>query len=185
MSNRNNRMVARRYAQAYYNIFGHELTFAYFEALLKAEQFIHEHKEIISWLKVPAMPDEAKLSALVKLLIDEYACPQSLKNLIQILIQDNRSYLINIVLQEIADIYQERSDLHLFTISTSHKLLPEQCDALAKFLQHNKPGAVIRRHVVDKDLIAGIRMQSNLELWEYSVRKDLRAIELSLKNSKG
>lgn len=185
MSDRNNRVIARRYAQAYYNLFGHEITVAYFQAIQKAEQFIHEHKNIISWLKVPAMPDDIKLSALVHLLIKEHAGPESLKNLVQILIQDNRSFLIDVVLQEIADIYQERSGLHFFTVSTSHALSAEQSDAIEKFLQSKKTGAVLKQQLVDKDLIAGIRMQSNLELWEYSVRKDLRAIELSLKNSKG
>ncbi|MFZ5953955.1 MAG: ATP synthase F1 subunit delta [Candidatus Dependentiae bacterium] len=181
MTERNNRVIARRYAQAYYNIFGSSITFVAFQAIQSAEQFLHEHKEFISWLKVPAMPDEVKHKVLVQLLLKKYAGPSSLEQLIRVLIQDNRSYLIGLTLQEIADIYQERSGLHLFTVSSSHALSQEDVAVLENFLKQKKTGAVLYRQVVDKDLIAGICMQSNLELWEYSVRKDLRAIELSLK----
>lgn len=173
-------LVARRYAQAYYNLFNTDITFDSFKQMLRAEQYLHDHHEIISWLKVPSITDLVKHQILKKLLFGYYQTPHSLDHLITILLQGNRSFLIGYVLQEIADIYQERSGIHLFTVTSSHHLSEEDLVLLEKFLQRKKSGAVIYHHEIDTNLIAGIRLKSNIELWEYSVRKDLRAIELSL-----
>ncbi|BDC34170.1 hypothetical protein Noda2021_01280 [Candidatus Dependentiae bacterium Noda2021] len=172
--------LARRYAQAYYNINSEDLTLAICNNLQRAEHFLRNNRSLVAWLKVPVIPDAVKIASLQSLLIQKFEIAQSISSLITLLVEHKRSYLIGLVLKEIHDIFQERSGIHLFVVSSSHELSADGVSAIEQFLQRKRPGAVLAGHHIDKNLIAGIRMQSNSELWEYSVRKDLRAIELPL-----
>ncbi len=172
-------LIARRYAQAFLNIFtlhGDDLA-----KINQAIEFLNQHTPVLSLLKVPLLDARIKVQSLEGYLITRFGLPDSFKKLIAVLVAQRRSYLIIGVLQQIAQLYQEQQGIEQFTIASSVPLEAQELDAVQKFLSRQTHHAIIVCAKTDDALIAGIRMQSADHQWEHSIRKQLAAIENSIR----
>jgi len=169
--------LARRYAKAFCNVFGESLTFDDFEHIVAVVTFLDAKRTFVSWLTVPLISDEVKITVLRTLLIENFTLPESFMRLIELLVSHNRSFMIDSVLYYIGLIYQERNAIQLFTVTSAPILTAADKKTISLFLAHKIPGAMMYTCTEDKKLIAGLRMQSNTMLWEYSIRKDLRTLD--------
>lgn len=173
-------LIAKRYAQAFLNIV--TLTDHDIEQVDKAIQFLKSHTQVLSLLKVPLLDDAIKLNALQDYLLTQFQLPVVFKKLIALLIAHKRSYLIIEVLSYIQELYQEQQGIEFFTIKTPAPLPKQALETIQTFLHRKTKHTIMCSPVQDVSLIAGIRMQSPYHLWEYSIRKQLAAIQAQLKD---
>ncbi len=172
-------MIARRYALAFLNVF--PLQLETIDSIKQAITFLDQHDEVFLMLKIPLLDDEKKTHALQDYLIEKFALPEVFKQLIAVLISQKRSYLINDILRLLVELYEERANIEFFEVRSSAPLNDADLKAVEQFLADNTNHTILAQQVPDKELIAGIRLQSAQHLWEYSVAKQLRAVEKCLK----
>lgn len=173
-----NLFIAKRYAQAFLHVFG--LQSADISKIKEAIHFLENHHEIFSLLKVPLLSSTIKLKTLNDSIIDRFALPSSLKKLIELLILHKRSYLIKDVLNQIEVLYQNQQKIETFTITSAVPLEKKDLTILEHYLARQINKSIVYETKTDSDLIGGIRMQSPEYLWEYSMRKQLAAIQACL-----
>lgn len=166
---------ANRYAQAFLNLF--DLHEGDIENIKRASDFLEHHREMFSLLKVPLLDAQIKMNALKKYLLQQFSLPISFQPLIKALVLQKRTYLIQLILLEIINLYEERKGLESFTIASSCALNDTELETIKTFLATHTHHNIICTPLVNTDLIAGVRMQSNNHLWEYSIRKQLAAIK--------
>lgn len=170
--------IVRKYAHAYNNIFGHELAYEHIENIEKAASFLRMHSRALFLLKVPLIPYDVKKKGLADF-INRFALPNSFLLLIELLLKDKRAGLLADVLEQIKDIYIEEHAVHHFTVTSAVALDEQQKADIKTFLADMVQGTIIYTYGVDKNLIAGIRLQSENLLWERSIDKQLREALLS------
>lgn len=166
---------AKRYAQAFLNV--STLTQADITNIKKAFDFLDLHREIFSLLKVPLLDSQIKENALKEYLLLQFSLPASFQQLIHVLVEQRRTYLIQMILSEIINLFEDQQGLESFTIASSTALNDTELEKIKAFLATHTHHNIICTPLVDTDLIAGVRMQSNNHLWEYSIRKQLAAIK--------
>ena len=173
-------LLAKKYAIAFLNIFEDVVDFNTYQAIEKMLHFFKHNRQAIVVLTMPNLEIAAKLELLEKI-VDFYHAPkESVMKLASLLIKQQRLLLFPSVLLQIVRVYRERNQLASFTFCASHELSHDETAILSQFLAQKINKNILYNAVIDKELIAGIRLQSDTWLWEYSVEKQLRAIEHSL-----
>ena len=107
------------------------------------------------------------------MLIDHYKLPSFFEKLITLLVHDKRAPLMSRVLKELVALYRKKHTIVFFEITSSHGLTHEQLDNIEQFLARKTGCDIIYKYEVDTTLIAGLRLQSDAFVWEYSIRKQL------------
>jgi len=64
----------------------------------------------------------------------------------------------------------------IFNITSSHHLDISDLEIIEKFLAFKTGKKIISHHNLNKKLIAGIRLESNTLLWEYSIYKQCETL---------
>lgn len=170
--------IAHRYAQAFLNLF--TITIDDLPRLNEAIHFLEQHKEIFSLLKVPLLDARIKKQSLDEYMVGKFALPSTFKKLIALLIVHKRSFLILDVLREMVMIFQDRQRIETFTISSWPELDEADVKKIYVFLADKTHHTIVCQSVQNTTLIGGIRMQSTDHLWEYSIAKQLKALQAQL-----
>ena len=110
-------------------------------------------------------------------LIDYFSLPHNFAAIILLLIEHNRSFYIPDVLLWVAQLYKNEINNVEFSIQTAQEINDTHIESIKQFLGHLINKKIIGIPSVDTSLIAGIRLQSNEYLWEYSIRKQIRALQ--------
>ncbi|HBL98333.1 TPA: hypothetical protein DDZ86_01670 [Candidatus Dependentiae bacterium] len=97
--------------------------------------------------------------------------------LLKLLTSQKHEELFVAVVRSFAKQYKEQHGLEFCLIKSSHKLMDEQKKALCTFLEHASGKRIFYTTVVDRGLVAGIRVEGDSLIWEHSVSSQLRAIE--------
>jgi len=168
--------LARKYADAFVNIFGDELTVDDARVMQATGDFLASKHSALFFLRLPIIKDAVKREVLVHVAY-EFKLPTTVHILIDVLLHDKRASLIPSILHAISKLYYKRTDIASFTITSSHALSQEQLDRLVGFLEAWTQRAILYTHAIDPTLIAGIRMQSDTLLWEYSIHRKLAQIQ--------
>jgi F-type H+-transporting ATPase subunit delta len=174
-------VIARRYAHAFLNVFIESLSNNDLTNIEQAIDFFTKHKQLIALLKVPHIDTQQKSDALEYILLKIYHLPESFKKLVSLLVSQKRAYYILEVLIQLNEYYQIYKNIEYFQIKSSHQLEQKELELLEQFLKEQTEAIIIYKYEIDPDLIAGIRMQSNTLLWEYSIQKQLNALTHQLK----
>jgi len=164
--------VSRNYALAFLNSFQDELTPEDFLKIRTVLQFWDEHKKIFHFLNVPGFERQKKMEALEKIL-NKLDAPDSLKELIFLLVRHGRASLIRTVLEKVCSLYKERKNILFFTITSSHNVSEEERAVVQQFLAHKTGKTILYDWSIDTSLIAGIRCLSETLEWEHSICKQL------------
>jgi F-type H+-transporting ATPase subunit delta len=168
--------IAQKYAQAFINVFPKSCTLADIAKLAMVQKFLQTHKQTLLFLQLPQFDQERKKS-MVADLIGYFSLPEQLSAIILLLIKHNRSFYIPEVLSSIIDLYKKRTNSIEFSIKTSHYLNEKQIESIKQFLAQLLNKNIIGTASIDPSLIAGMRLQSNDYVWEYSVRKHIKNLQ--------
>ncbi|MGB8366998.1 MAG: F0F1 ATP synthase subunit delta, partial [Candidatus Babeliales bacterium] len=102
------------------------------------------------------------------------------QKLLELLLNDNRAFLICDVLYYVCLLYRQYKNITKFAMISSHLLSEEDKKIIKHFLMQMTEQDIMYTTKIDKKLIAGIRLQSDTLLWEYSIRQRLAEAQLLL-----
>lgn len=169
--------LARKYATAFLNVFIDTISIQDYCALEALKTFLTEHADLIAILKLNVISREKKIQ-YIEMLFEQSGLPaSSYKKLVALLADDQRLYLIVDVVKQIELLYRMRRNIEEFAIHSSHKLAKEQLEQIKNFLSQKINKHIIYKYQYNKRLIAGIRLQSDVLLWEYSIARQLRDLQ--------
>jgi ATP synthase F1 delta subunit len=168
-------ILAKKYASAFFNLNADTLSFDDYSALKAAAQYSKKNEKLFFLLNTPTVPTATKQTILEDLL-HQFSLPNSLQPLIQLVLKHQRLFLLPAIFKQITVVYEKQKKIMEFTISSSQHLDKNQLEIMKTFLAKHTNYHIIYKQLFNKKLIAGIRMQSDVYLWEYSVAKQLRAL---------
>ncbi|MGE0207154.1 MAG: FoF1 ATP synthase subunit delta [Candidatus Babeliales bacterium] len=178
--NRVEQNLAARYAQAFLNTVGKDLALQDYQAALHLYEYLKEHANLILYFRLPHMY-EVKKEALHTLL-QSFSLPTVFEKITDLLLEHQRTFLIKDFLGAFLALYRKKHGIVFFTLKSSHELSAEHKAELLRFIERKTGKTVLCKTVIDKNLIAGIRLLSSTLLWEYSVNKTLRDARLALRS---
>lgn len=173
-------LLARRYAQAFMNVHGTDISKDMFKRVREIALFLQNHKRSLFILQLPYITNEKKHSILHELLIKQFKLPASFDALITQLIDDKRSLLIGQVIEQMSKLYMKLHNIEQFLITSAHELTQQQLDEIQRYLADRLGKDIIYEYKIDKTLIAGIRLLSDFHVWEYSIAQQLHRVRLPL-----
>lgn len=165
-------VVSRNYAIAFLNLYGDNISLSDFVAIRKLLSFWQSNREVNAIFDMPGLSTDKKME-MVHQLLEKFSAPFFLGKLIFLLIEHKRVFLIKDVLVQLCQLYKEKKDILFFTISSAHQLLDDELGSIKQFLERKTGKSILYECAIDKNLIAGIRCQSETLVWEHSVRKQL------------
>jgi F-type H+-transporting ATPase subunit delta len=169
------RNISQKYAKAFMTIFPKAITLADTGKMKIAQQFLQTHKQILLFLQLPQFNQEKKQSMIADL-ISHFSLPEQLSTIMLLLIKHNRSFYIPDVLLCINQLYKQHTNSMCFALKSAHALHAQQIEVIKRFLEKLIHKNIIAEPSVDRSLIAGLRLQSNEYVWEYSVRKQIQTL---------
>lgn len=172
-------VLSQRYAQAYLNVHIDTISYKYFRNIRDAALFFAQNRHLLFFLNWPAIKTPAKIDAL-RQAMNYCQVPASIDRLIDLLAAHRRMFLIINILEYICKIYEKKHAIAQVTISSSHPVTDQELKVMQEFLANKTGLSIIYDYKIDKKLIAGIRLQSDTFLWEYSINKKLESIKLPL-----
>ena len=171
--------IAKKYAQAYLNVCGQEHTYEDFCSMWRAAQFLSEHHSLLFYLSLSII-DEKDRKRFIDLFFEKFHLFSSLKDLFYLLLKNKHIDLAADVLRDIYALYKIQHNLVDLHVTSSSDLAEEQLEEVKHFfMQLSGKNPQIRYHV-NPSLIAGIRLQTETHLWEYSIAQQLRKLKQEL-----
>lgn len=171
--------ISKKYGNAFLNVFIDQISPQTMQQVCVLGDFLMRNHLLISFLQWPILSGQVKLKAMNDL-IHTYSLGRPFEKLVALLADQKRLYLIGNVLIQTCALYAERKNILNFTIESSHDLSVDERLVIVEFLANITGASIIYDYKVDKNLIAGIRLQSNTHLWQYSIRTQLDAMKLPL-----
>ena len=167
-------IIAKKYAQAYLKEFVDQLQLSDIESIKLTIRFFKRHHTFISLLNLLVDPEKTK-NVVIDELFDHFSLPLSLKKLIDVLITHKRLILLSDVLIDICCLYFQIKNILELTIFTATPLENHEFEKFESFFKKISGKTIVSTVVLEPSLIAGVRMQSDLFLWEYSIAARLRS----------
>lgn len=169
-------ILARRYAQAFLNVYEAECTTEGIQAIQRFEDFFKEYPHMQYLLTLPFIPHDKKRAGLA-LLQERFQVPQIFNALINVLLNKKRIYLLSHVCQHIMRLYMKRKNIMQCTITSSHILSKEDIETIVNFISKKTDATIHYTYEQDKSLIAGVRVRSATIAWEHSIKKQLQQLQ--------
>lgn len=168
--------LAQLYATAFLNIYCTSITEDIYNKLIKTRLFLLENPDYLFIYKLPRHFNLVKKQIINKLL-EQFDLPAIFYKLTELLLETDRLALLPLVLHHILLGYEERNYLMPTVITSSSSISEKQARIIQDVIKQVSGKKILPKYRIDTKLIAGIRIQSNTLLWEYSVAKQLRIIE--------
>lgn len=171
--------ISKKYVIAFIHVFKNDLNASILDAIERAYVFLSKHKNMLFLLSLYETTADEK-QKIVDQFINHFELPVSLKKLMGLMLENKDISLLESVLRDLYCFYKKEIGLEDLCISTSSDLPDGDEEVLKQFfveLSDKKYKVVIE---TDTDLIAGIRMQSDTLLWEYSVAKKMKKLRFDL-----
>ena len=165
--------LAQKYARAFLNIFKSDINSEFIEKTFNLYKFLREHKESEVYLRLSAITNQKKKQVLVKLLESFELENSSLVKLIDTLIAKNRVYIISDILKYIVKIANQQNNIVKADFRFSHQLPDATKQSIERFFEKKLKKKIIYNYILDKSLIAGVRLNTDNYLWQYSIRQQL------------
>ena len=169
------KILSRRYAQAFFNLFGTTLSEKNRDDLQAFSLYIKEHTQAFFYVKVALIDDKTKIR-IVGELAKRYELESILQPLLYVLATSKRLEILPLVSDQLIMLYNNYHAISVCTIESSSSLNKNQAALIVDYLKEKTKTTVQPIFKENKTLIAGIRALSNSYLWENSVYKKLKNI---------
>jgi F-type H+-transporting ATPase subunit delta len=171
--------LAKKYAHAYLNVYGNQHTFQDFCSLWRASQFLSEHHSLLFYLSL-SMIHEVDKKRFIDLFFEKFHLFDSLKQLFYLLLKNKHIFLAADVLRDIYGLYKIKHNIADLQVTSSSDLSEEKIEEIKSFFTKLSGQHVVIRYSVNPGLVAGIRLQTETLLWEYSIAQQLRKLKQEL-----
>ena len=176
--------LARRYAQAFLNVFYPLPQTAPLAAYEKLLRFFHEQPGVIGLIVNCPCPQSC-FNQLEEFLIKKFGLTAIEKKLFHRLLLDRKINLFAAVIEHLVDLEHKRRDELVCTIEfshpPSHEVTQQAIDAFSSMTQLK----VLPKIVIKPSLICGVRMYSKTLSYERSIAKDLNDAQTLTKTKGG
>ena len=170
--------IARKYAQAFFAVYGDIVTDKLVHNIDQAAQFLSTHRRALFLFKVPVIDRSIKVRGL-KEFCDRFTLGEQIQKLLLLLLDERRSSQFMLVLRAISALYRKKNNMVAITVASSYKLTDEQRATIEACMAQRVAGEKSYTYTIDPALIAGIRVYSDTFLWELSVARQLRDLYYS------
>jgi ATP synthase F1 delta subunit len=171
--------IAKKYATAYLNVYQNALTKNDIDAIFAAFSFFknnHNFMHLISIVNV----EKGEMMKVFETLERYFLLPKSLYQLMALLVKHKRIYYVKDVFQDICALYKLRNNILELEIKTAHSIDAHAVQAFEAFFAQQSHFKVESNVHIDQSLIAGVRLQSDFFIWEYSIASKLKALKHKL-----
>lgn len=172
-------IFTKPYAKAYLNTFSSALTSIDIDHMKKAVYFFKAHHNFMSLVNV-LVCDSDQNHTIVKELFECFSLPDHLKSLLAILKEHKKLILFPQVLQDICCLYGIRNNILELTIFCASTVTEQEIEKFKEFFVKQANKNVITNVQIDPTLIAGVRMQSDFYMWEYSIASRLKKLRQNM-----
>ena len=173
-------ILARRYATAFLNYYENSISLDDYYAFKELYIFLNNNPVLLTHFKFPRMDKEKKEA--IKKLNAAFKIPSFFEKLTDLLIKQQRLFLIKGVVNSILALYGKRKNIMEFNIASPYSLEKQQLSTVQQFLEKKTKKTILYKQTLNKNLIAGIRLLSGTLLWEYSIAQQLRNAEQLLRS---
>jgi F0F1-type ATP synthase delta subunit len=171
--NKNQDILAKKYATAFLNCYEKTVSLHDFCSLVNGVEALKQYHRMFTLLDISYISKTSREKALDAIL-KKTKIPRVIDPLLQLLTDHQRLSLFPLVIWYVTVVYGQRHALLLVTLRSSLALTQEYTDILKGFLSKQTGCHIIATPLVDSALIAGIRMESSTYLWEHSIAQRLR-----------
>lgn len=171
--------LAKKYATAFLDVAGAEFDEQELHRVVRVQEFLSRAREILFFFNLPLI-EPAVGQRVMDMLFKDFKTQHLMTKLMKLLCKQRRALLIPPVLNAVAALYRERTKSVAFVVTSSQELSGDDKKVIENFLREGTQKKVDLEYGVDKALIAGVRVQNDTLLWEYSVRKQLMMMRRSL-----
>lgn len=174
MVNPSSYFVARKYAVAFLAVFGNKLRKDDMSKLEKFEDALRQKHTLLYLLGLPVIPDEKK-KIILQQLTQQFELAV-FDRLIFLLLEHKRLFLLPVIVRLVGKLYRRANHIIKFKILSYPRVSKSDLKELTEFLAQGTGCAIIYTDDEDKNLIAGLRMESTTYLWEYSIAQQIRNV---------
>lgn len=171
------KILARKYARAFLNLYFDALSDQHVAALTHLQETLNKNRGILCYLSLPGLTIQTQQEFLSRL-CENFALPPFFLRLIVVLVERNNVELLpGVVLAIMKEFWRRKHIIH-FVVHSSHALLADEQSAVVEFLTKKTGAAVVlAAFFVDESLICGIKMRSDGYIFEHSVARELKKFE--------
>ncbi|MCL4361448.1 ATP synthase F1 subunit delta [Candidatus Dependentiae bacterium] len=169
-------ILSKKYAKAFLNIFFADINLEFINKLsVLVQQLKHNHKAK-AYMQMVSISDQEKKKVITKML-SSFGLDNNLDKLIDILIKNKRLYLLFLILEQIEQKYKERENIIDITFKSANELDEKERKVIEDFFAKKVGKKVFYKYLIDKNLIAGVKLIGDNYLWEYSLAQKLNSIK--------
>lgn len=171
-------ILSRKYATAFLHVYGTTMIMDDYQNLQTFKRAWDTHPEWLRALAIPTVSLEKKITLIERMLAAYQVMPDFMR-LMKLLLADKREILISPVIAMVCSSYLKQAGIVMCTLVSSHALTEQEQSIVQQFIARQVGSRIIYDYTVDPSLIAGIKVVSDTFMWEYSVARQLREVELS------
>ena len=168
-------LSSKKYATAYLNVFHDNLTIDTITNISHAAQFLKNHAVIMVVICAVGGNKKDQIEMLEKV-FEYFKVTIPFERLVDVLLKRNDLCLLPTVLLDICHLYKERNNLLDMTIKSAQSLDEQEIEKFEAFFAKHAQKKLLVKTEVDESLLAGVRLQSEVFLWEYSIASRLRSL---------
>lgn len=172
-------IISKKYAEAFLNIFSGQVSDKNLEKWIKLELFLKRNKLFYVYLRIPTISNFEKQKSLLKI-CSSLNLEKPIKKIMFLLLHSGRIEILDRVLNKIIFLYRHRQGIISFKVTTSCDITHDEKEKIIDFIKSISGSGVLAEFTKDKNLIAGLRIQSLTVLWERSIAKQLRNVKRSV-----
>lgn len=165
---RNQLYIARRYARAYFDVYGSLLTDTSADTMLQAAHQLIKNTHLAIFFE-RAVASAAQQQIFIKKIIDYYQLPENCIALLELLVRHKRVALIGLVLAFIVEHYDKSHGQERFRLETSTNFDANSIVLLQQALSKKTGTKPLLTTTINQDLIAGFTVYSKRLGCDYSV----------------
>lgn len=164
-------LLAKKYAQSFFNIFGATLKNEDIEQIRNLSKWLDENRQLLLYIHYEGSQD--MLQKLHK--VCQEFCG-GLVPLIELLAEEKRVILLPQVLQWLEEVFAQYHGIEYVTIESAVALADDDLKKLITYFEQKTGKKAVYTVKENKELIAGIRLYSAHYYFENSIRAKLQAL---------
>lgn len=169
--------ITLKYAQAFFNLYRHELVEQDFWAIKNTLNFLAQNKTILSFFHSAKL---AERKYFCQFFLTYFQLNKRFENLILLLQKHQRIGLLSTILREIAELFLQHKNQVFFSLVSYPALSPSQTSQVVAYLQRSTGHEILYEQLQDARLIAGLKMQSTQHLYNDTIQDRLQKIHSKL-----
>jgi len=171
--------ISKKYALAYIQVFDEFLDETILDKFKVAYEFLSKNTNMLFLLSSYDLAQEEK-QKIATTFVHFFSFHQSMHKLINLLLEKKHICFLAEILRDAYCCYKKNKNIEDLVITSSSIISQKDQEELKQFfmnLSDKKYRVTLKQNA---DLIAGIRMQSDTFLWEYSVAKKMKKLRFDL-----